>query len=313
LSMTSRFTESTYLDPPTLTSANSRSRSHSPSYASSSGAEEEERQREEATRMTKQALLSPGCGTRTATLPIPGQEPQLDGVVGDCEVEMDKSVLELGRPSFSTESLPAHSPLVGHVNLVDGASPPTISTRIVHTPSRSPDPLSLSSLKPWSQQYPSSESQSSRPAPSPQTSQDVPKAAAQRTTRKRAVSNTSPNSVFRLLPRETRSALRRMLCFDPKARTTMGQLLWGRCGGGGIVALEEGEKCGCERHRETEQCHDSDQDDQDDNDQDSDEEYDEDLGDSWIRDIEACTGQHTPTHVHVRIPSDEKTSKKLFF
>ncbi|KAF8447582.1 hypothetical protein L210DRAFT_849443 [Boletus edulis BED1] len=301
--MTSRFTESTYLDPPTIISTNSRSRSHSPSYASSSGAEEEDRQREEATRMTKQALLSPGCGTRTATLPIPGQEPQLDGVVGDCEVEMDKSVLAFGRPSFSTESLPVHSPLVGHV--------PTISTRIVH---RSPDQLSPSSPKPRSQQYSPSELQSSRPAPAPPTGSspqtDVPKVAAQRTPRKRAVSNTSPNSVFRLLPRETRSALRRMLCFDPKARTTMGELLWGRCGGDGIIALEEGEKCGCERHRETEQGHDSDQ---DDNDQDSDEEYDEDLGDSWIRDIETCTGQHAPTHVHVRIPSDEKTSKRLFF
>ncbi|KAF8136721.1 Pkinase-domain-containing protein [Boletus edulis] len=278
LSMTSRFTESTYLDPPTIISTNSRSRSHSPSYASSSGAEEEDRQREEATRMTKQALLSPGCGTRTATLPIPGQEPQLDGVVGDCEVEMDKSVLAFGRPSFSTE-IPESS--IAHL------------TNCLHLhPNPGRNNTRLQNCNRAAQR------------------QRLRLVAAQRTPRKRAVSNTSPNSVFRLLPRETRSALRRMLCFDPKARTTMGQLLWGRCGGDGIIALEEGEKCGCERHRETEQGHDSDQ---DDNDQDSDEEYDEDLGDSWIRDIETCTGQHAPTHVHVRIPSDEKTSKRLFF
>jgi hypothetical protein len=91
----------------------------------------------------------------------------------------------------------------------------------------------------------------------------------------------------------------------------MGQLLWGRCGGGGIIALEEGDKCGCERDRESEQDHDSDGD--DDDDLDSDDEYDEEHGDSWVRGIETCTDQTTPTHVHVRIPSDEKSSKKLFF
>lgn len=319
--MTSRFTESTYPDPPTITSTNSRSRSDSPSYASSSGAEDDERRREETTRLTKQALLSPGYGTRTATLPTPGQESQIDGVVGDCEIEMDKSVLELGRPGLSTESLPVYSPLLGYTDCsgtVVGASPPTISTRTVHPASRSPsEQLSPSSPKPRSQL---SEPQPTRPAPSPPTAQpgspprQLAKSGAQKTPRKRAVSTTSPNSVFRLLPRETRPALRRMLCFDPKARTTMGQLLWGRCGGGGIIALEEGEKCGCEKDRTSEEDHeDEDEDDHDDDGEDSDDEYDEEHGDAWISDIEACTDQETPTHVHVRIPSDEKTSKKLFF
>lgn len=327
LSMTSRFTESTYPYPPTIVSTNSRSRSGSPSHASSSGAEDDERRHEETTSPTKQALSSPGEGTRAATLPAPRQEHQIDGA--SCEVEMDKSVLELGRPGLSTESLPAHNALLSYSiysGAVGGTSPPTISTAIVCAEEAvaSLEQSSPSSPKPRSQQFPPSELQPSRPAPSPPTSQtgSLPKThqqaprpeAQKRTPRKRAVSHTSPNSVFRLLPRETRPALRRMLCFDPKARTTMGQLLWGRGGGDGIIALEEGEKCGCERDPGSEDNDsDGDEDDHNDDGQDSDEEYDEDLGDAWVGDIDTCTEKTVPTHVHVRIPADEKSSKKRFF
>lgn len=330
--MTSRFTESTYPYPPTIISTNSRSRSGSASRASSSAPEDDERRHDETTRLAKQALLSPRQGTRTATLPPPGQEPQIDGTFRDYEVEMDKSVLELGRPGLSTESLPVHTTLgyINHSGSAGGASPPPISTLIVRAEgavaSRSPlERLPPSSPKPRPQQFPPSEPQPSRPAPSPPTSQSgasphTPQQASKpeapkRTPRKRAASRTSPNSVFRLLPRETRPALRRMLCFDPKARTTMGQLLWGRSGGNGIIAFEEGEKCGCERGRGSEEDDDSDCDenDHDDDGQDSDEEYDEDLGDSWVRGIDSCTEKEVPTHVHIRIPVDEKSSKKRFF
>ncbi|KAG8217831.1 Pkinase-domain-containing protein [Butyriboletus roseoflavus] len=319
LSMTSRFTESTYPYPPTIVSTNSRSRSGSASHASSSGADDDERRHEKTTRLTKQTLLSPGQSTRAVTLPAPGQEHQIDGAIGDREV------FGLGRPGSSTESLPAHSALLG--NGVQSGAPPTISTAIVCTEEAVArlEQLYPSSPKLQPQQSPSSELQPSRPAPSPPTSQpgSLPQMESQqaskpeaqkRTPRKRAVSRTSPNSVFRLLPRETRPILRRMLCFDPKARTTMGQLLWGRGGGDGIIALEEGEKCGCERDRVSEDNdEDGDEDDHDDDGQDSDEEYDEDLGDSWVRGIDSCTEKAEPTHVHVRIPADEKSSKRRFF
>lgn len=292
--MTSGLTESTYPYPPTVTSTDSRSHS-----GSASGAEDEDRRREETTRLTKQALWNPGQGTRIATLPSPGQEP------GERGVEMDKSVLELGRPGLSTESLPVH-----HSGTV-GACPPTINTEICREEAVAIPSLEKSAP---SQQFSSSELQPSRPAPSPPTcpSNSTSPATQKGTTRKRAVSRTSPNSVFRLLPRETRPALRRMLCFDSKARTTMGQLLWGRSGGGGIIALEEGEKCGCESGQES-GVEDAEDDEREDDYQDSDEEYDEDLGDSWIKGIDTCTGEEEPTHVHIRIPADEKTSKKRFF
>lgn len=95
----------------------------------------------------------------------------------------------------------------------------------------------------------------------------------------------------------------------------MGQLLWGRSGGNGIIGLEEGEKCGCERDRGSEEDDgsDGDEDEDDDDGQDSDEEYDEHLANSWVRGIDACTEKEMPTHAHVRIPTDEKNSKKRFF
>jgi len=91
----------------------------------------------------------------------------------------------------------------------------------------------------------------------------------------------------------------------------MGQLLWGRCGGGGIIALEEDEQCGCEMDHESEDDLDGDDEDEDDG-QDGDE-YDEDLGDPWVKSIETCSGREEPTHVHVRIPADEKARKRRFF
>ena len=315
--MTSRFTESTYPYPPTITSTDSRSRS-----GSGSGAEDEDRRREEASKLTKQVLLSPGQGTRTTTLPPLGQEPQNDGAAGDGEVEMDKSVLQLGRPCLSTESLPP-TPLLGYTDrsgTVRGTIPPTINTDIAHEEEAVASSSSLarsspSSPRPRPQQSLSSELQASRPAPSPPMSQSTSsKTASQKgTTRKRTDSCTSPNSVFRLLPRETRPALRRMLCFDPKARTTMGRLLWGRYGGGGIIGLEGGEKCGCEMDHESGDDLDYDDNNDEDEDEESDDEYDEDLGDPWVKSIETCSGKEDPTHVHVRIPADEKASKRRFF
>ncbi|KAI6160106.1 hypothetical protein EDD17DRAFT_1510822 [Pisolithus thermaeus] len=52
--------------------------------------------------ITRHVLLSPGQGVRTETLPVP--RGNVDPVES---TEMDKSVLEFGRPGKSTESLPA--------------------------------------------------------------------------------------------------------------------------------------------------------------------------------------------------------------
>lgn len=116
----------------------------------------------------------------------------------------------------------------------------------------------------------------------------------------------SSNSIFRLLPRETRPALRRMLCVDPAMRTTMGTLLWGRRGNSAIVALAEGEECACEDWES------EDEEEQRENGDDEWPEDDED-GDEWVRSIETCTESGAPKHMHVRIQGEEKSFKKKFF
>jgi len=78
------------------------------------------------------------------------------------------------------------------------------------------------------------------------------------------------------------------------------------------MALEEGEKCFCERAHDKDEENGEESGDSDDDDDEEDDD-DEKLGDSWIRGIDTCTQTQVPTHVHVRIPTDEKSSKRRFF
>ena len=133
-------------------------------------------------------------------------------------------------------------------------------------------------------------------------------------------------SIFRLLPRETRPALRRMLFVEPAGRCTLTDLLKGKGKTSGLL-------CGCAvgaarhtpngsggRSRANSRagsgsntpsdgfaegyCVDHD---------DCDEE-DEDDGDEWIKSIEACSRSDiTPKHVHIKVAVDEKQAKKKFF
>ncbi|KAL4077039.1 hypothetical protein V8B97DRAFT_2021678 [Scleroderma yunnanense] len=150
--------------------------------------------------------------------------------------------------------------------------------------------------------------------------------------RARSSSHSSPNSIFRLLPREARPALRRMLCFDPRARTTMGELLYGRKGMPGVVALDEGEQCYCTSEEESDVNGEatSGEDDTDsgadggigeedaaeDADCDSDREDTEgDEGDPWVHSIDVCScrGDESQKHVHVKIADEKAGRRRLFF
>lgn len=323
--------------------------------------------------ITRHVLLSPGQGVRTETLPVPCS------IVDPLEsMEMDKSVLEFGRPGTSTESLPAlrnrspssTAPLAASATTeVDRAGlkvqdyaapnltvpPPGIEELLscARTPSASHSQLqsqsrsSAPSLPPPSPSpapsYSSScskELEASKSRPSNSSSSPPvkpPPSAATRTppggkggtspsqprkptyTRARTSSQSSPNSIFRLLPREARPALRRMLCFDPRARTTMGELLFGKKHVPGVFALDEGDKCWCEEDSESSNDEadrsviDGDEaaiEEDDDDSEPEDEELDE--GDSWIHSIEVCTDDGPPKHMHVKI-ADEKNGRKKFF
>ncbi|KAF5391298.1 hypothetical protein D9757_001999 [Collybiopsis confluens] len=145
-------------------------------------------------------------------------------------------------------------------------------------------------------------------------------------------------SIFRLLPRETRPALRRMLHVDPGARCTLTDLLKGRgkhdnllCGcavgsnydgnastlngsmssggkepghdntNGGINPTNSSTSTLNTHHQPYCVDHDG-------------ELEGEDNGDSWLSSIIACSHPGVnPDHVHIKVTTDEKAGKKKFF
>ncbi|KAG7092339.1 hypothetical protein E1B28_008700 [Marasmius oreades] len=116
-------------------------------------------------------------------------------------------------------------------------------------------------------------------------------------------------SIFRLLPRETRPALRRMLHVEPGARCTLTDLLQGKGKGSSLL-------CGCRLGGDSPTgapsspssttslayCVDHDPSDE------------EDDGDSWIKCIQPCSAPGVkPGHVHIQVAVDEKQGKRRFF
>jgi serine/threonine protein kinase len=107
-------------------------------------------------------------------------------------------------------------------------------------------------------------------------------------------------SIFRLLPRESRSAIMRMLAVEPTIRCTLSDLLVGRgkdkmmcaCGSpecGGNVSVPPAEVTGVS-------------------------ENEQDEGDEWVKNIECCS--HHPgrpsQHSHIKVVPEEKPKRKLF-
>ncbi|KAI0306518.1 hypothetical protein B0F90DRAFT_1690538 [Multifurca ochricompacta] len=116
----------------------------------------------------------------------------------------------------------------------------------------------------------------------------------------------SAESIFLLLPRETRPAIRRMLFVEPDARCTLTDLLKGRGKTSGLL-------CGCHRHGGNSSsrgidtppgmCQDHDL-----------AVEEEDDGDAWLKSIKTCsTPRVTPEHAHIKVTVEEKPHKRRFF
>ncbi|KAI0673102.1 hypothetical protein C8Q78DRAFT_969798 [Trametes maxima] len=104
-------------------------------------------------------------------------------------------------------------------------------------------------------------------------------------------------SIFRLLPRESRAAIRRMLFVEPSSRCTLTDLLRGKGKSNDLL-------CGCNSHdkdspRCQDHCHAPEE---------------EDEGDEWLKSIVPCStpGAH-PNHAHIKVDVDEKHAKRRFF
>lgn len=111
-------------------------------------------------------------------------------------------------------------------------------------------------------------------------------------------------SIFRLLPRETRPALRRMLFVEPSARCTLTDLLKGKGKVSGLL-------CGCHGHEGATSngvdappgghCEDHDCDPEE-----------EDDGDEWLKSIVPCSSGVPPQHVHIKVAVDHKHKRRFF-
>jgi serine/threonine protein kinase len=120
-----------------------------------------------------------------------------------------------------------------------------------------------------------------------------------------ATCNGGAESIFRLLPRETRPAIRRMLFVEPTGRCTLSDLLKGKGKTSDLL-------CGCGAARaqaklavvpDTSICADHNWDPEE-----------EDDGDEWLRSIVPCSSPHvTPTHTHIKVAVEEKSSKRKLF
>ncbi|KAK2466988.1 hypothetical protein APHAL10511_001246 [Amanita phalloides] len=110
-------------------------------------------------------------------------------------------------------------------------------------------------------------------------------------------------SIFRLLPREARPAIRRMLFVEPTGRCTLSDLLKGKGKTGHLL-------CGCAAARarakpgdvpDTSSCEDHNWDPEE-----------EDDGDDWLKNIVTCSAHAPPTHSHIKVEVGEKPRRKLF-
>lgn len=125
-------------------------------------------------------------------------------------------------------------------------------------------------------------------------------------------SKDAPDSIFRLLPRESRSVIRRMMHIEPSGRCTLSDLLYGRGKGGGLICRCGGAECGGGLNAPP------------DEEQYEDEPYlegstagadAEDCGDDWLRSIVCCSHPRADLthHKHIRVETDEKQHKRKFF
>ncbi|EAU88460.2 other/HAL protein kinase [Coprinopsis cinerea okayama7 len=259
----------------------------------------------------------------------------------DSSQEMDPSVLTFARPGNSTESLPLSPYLLQDVPTPKGNSLPRAilparagSDTVLPAGGIAPgEPLS-SEAPPIIVQEPEEETptpsaaapaaikEESTPVvagPPPPPDSTVPKPRR----RQRAESVTTfhgggAETIFRLLPRETRPALRRMLYVEPASRCTLTDLLKGRGKTSDLL-------CGCDlakskeerlaemesyRHRHGTDsptqvsCVDHDECDSE----------DDDDGDEWLTSIVPCSRPGVqPQHVHIKVQVDEKAGKRRFF
>jgi len=300
------------------------------SSGSSDGSSSELEQEESTKEQRRQSMRNLPAGVlshSTATLPAMFLAPASTGPLAD----PDPSVRTFARPADSTESLPTPpSPKIFRSQAQNAQSAMTIDPlitssttgRIVVAKDSDKTPIAdqgvgedatkasqLAKVEAVQKevteaQKPSSPSTKSASTVKPKaTPKKDPEATVR--PRRRVDSRASvatfhqggAESIFRLLPRESRPAIRRMMHIEPSARCTLTDLLYGRGKSNDLL-------CGCNSHaRDSPRCQDH-----------AHEPEDEDDGDAWLRSIVPCSDPDAkPNHTHIKVAVDEKQSKRRFF
>lgn len=245
------------------------------------------------------------------------------------EMDMDPSVRTFARPANSTESLPATaspqmvprelpSPLLrpSHVRSSTIHNLMNPKNTVVSQPPRSDaikehdyaedevanqdeDRGRSSDKTPQQQTAPKPRTPSRKPeAKRHESPKETPRRRPRADSRASVATFHSggAESIFRLLPRETRPAIQRMMFVEPSARCTLTDLLKGKGRSNDLL-------CGCNSHdKDSPRCVDHEHDPED-----------EDEGDAWLKSIEVCSPGVACRHSHIKVAVDEKSPKKRFF
>ncbi len=214
--------------------------------------------------------------------------------------EMDRSVLQLGRPGDSTASLPAsrhvtehETPLPPPPKIQDSSDESNALNKVV-----TPRIRAATSPAGFSQSTPGSPTRT-RPLDSPKVQAPRP-----RTDSSATFQSGGAESIFRLLPRESRGAISRMLAVETSLRCTLSELLRGTDSGDGLHCDCGAADCGgtMQVHAQLKR-----------------EGYFEgmDQGDEWLKNIECCShpgaNSSSPSwHTHIKVQAEETKKKKFF-
>jgi serine/threonine protein kinase len=272
-------------------------------------------------------------------LPLPHTTPSvttlpniiIGGPAPDCVVDADPSVVQMPRPKDSTESLPipgnlsmevlTPTPMKTMAGAISALSAPAVVDATAEK--KEEDRPSVTTPTPASTAPAAATPKRDSPAksattPTPATTTSKP------ATRKRQGSNASvatfhsggAESIFRLLPRESRPAIRRMMHIDPSGRCTLSDLLWGKGKGSGLVCKCGGVECGGGLNTPPGETEDDESDDELEMEGVERKKKEQDTGDEWLKSLTPCSclkeGEQ-PSHLHIRVNVDEKAHKRRFF